>query len=96
MDVEFREHYGQLVRKVWVMYCRETGDAAPTHLAPWEELSEWDKEADRRIGAAVMTAVCFQISIICEHLAAETAYTTGKSPQDALMTLAERLRRMGE
>ena len=36
-----------------VAYCQETGDTKPSHLAPWEELSEWDKEADRRIGAAI-------------------------------------------
>ena len=48
-----REELGKAVRSAWVAYCRETGDTKPSHLAPWEELSEWDKEADRRIGAAI-------------------------------------------
>lgn len=45
-----REALGKFVRDVWVAYCLETGDTKPSHIAPWEELSEWDKEADRRIG----------------------------------------------
>ncbi len=48
-----REELGKAVRSAWVAYCQETGDTKPSHLAPWEELSEWDKEADRRIGAAI-------------------------------------------
>ena len=52
-QVEHREMLGEMVRKEWVRYCIETGDTKPSHIAPWEELSEWDKEADRRIGEAV-------------------------------------------
>lgn len=48
-----REELGKAVRSAWVAYCQETGDTKPSHLAPWEELSEWDKEADRRIGTAI-------------------------------------------
>lgn len=45
-----REELGKRVRQIWVDYCREIGDTKPAHLAPWEELSETDKEVDRRIG----------------------------------------------
>jgi len=48
-----REELGKLVRRVWVEYCLEIGDTKPSHIAPWEELSEADKEADRRIGVAL-------------------------------------------
>lgn len=48
-----REQLGRLVREAWVAYCREIGDDKPSHIAPWEELSEVDKEADRRIGIAI-------------------------------------------
>lgn len=51
-----REDVGKLVRQTWIDYCREIGDTKPSHLAPWEELSEQDKEADRRIGDAVVNA----------------------------------------
>lgn len=47
----------QIVREAWITYCREIGDTKPSHLAPWEELSVIDKEADRRIAAAVLDAV---------------------------------------
>lgn len=54
---ELREHLGKIVREAWVAYCVETGDTKPSHIAPWDDLSEWDKEADRRIGDAVSRAL---------------------------------------
>ena len=51
------EALGQLVRKAWVDYCERSGDTKPSHIAPWEELDEWDKEADRCIGIAVAQVV---------------------------------------
>lgn len=47
------DELGKRVRQAWIAYCLETGDTKPSHIAPWEELSEWDKEADRRIGKAI-------------------------------------------
>ena len=49
LDAE-RERLGRLVREVWVAYCRTIGDEKPAHLAPWEALSEQDREVDRLIG----------------------------------------------
>lgn len=51
-----REDVGRLVRDTWIAYCLEIGDTKASHIAPWEELSEQDKEADRRIGDAVIAA----------------------------------------
>lgn len=48
-----RDALGRLVRQTWVEYCAETGDYKPAHIQPYDTLSEWDKEADRRIGVAV-------------------------------------------
>lgn len=45
-----REELGKIVRWAWVEYCLEIHDTKPSHIAPWEELPEQDKEADRRIG----------------------------------------------
>ena len=45
-----RELLGRLVREVWVAYCVEIGDTKPSHLAPWDELTEDEREVDRRIG----------------------------------------------
>lgn len=52
-----REWLGRLVRDAWVAYCHETGDTKPSHVAGWDSLSAWDKEADRRIGEAIARAV---------------------------------------
>lgn len=52
-----REQLGRLVRQVWTAYCLETGDLKPSHVALWEEITEWDREVDRRIGEAVAGAV---------------------------------------
>lgn len=48
-----REKLGMLVRAAWVRYCKESGDTKTSHITPWEGISEWDKEADRRIGEAI-------------------------------------------
>jgi len=52
-EEESREALGIRVREVWVEYCKEIGKSKPSHIAPWEELKEESKEADRRIGAAL-------------------------------------------
>jgi len=51
---QFRERIGRRVRTTWVRYCKKTGRIEkPSHIAPWWEISEWDREVDRRIGSAV-------------------------------------------
>lgn len=57
-----REALGRIVRSAWVQYCIEIGDTQPSHVAPWEALSEQDKEADRRIGEAVAKAVDAEVA----------------------------------
>jgi hypothetical protein len=61
---EQREHFGRLVRDAWVLYCLETGDTKPSHIAPWDDLSEWDKEADRRIGDAFVDIIALAVGAI--------------------------------
>lgn len=51
-----REELGKLVRETWISYCKETGNTKPSHIAPWVEIDEWDKEADRRIGETIWNA----------------------------------------
>lgn len=54
MKAHPREFLGRTVRYAWVAYCKETGRTdKPSHLASWEEISEWDREVDRQIGEAV-------------------------------------------
>ena len=48
-----RETLGKKVREIWVQYCLETGNKKPSNIAPWEELSEYDKEVDRKIGEQI-------------------------------------------
>lgn len=45
-----REALGRLVREVWVVWARDQDHPKPHHLLPWEELSDGDREVDRRIG----------------------------------------------
>lgn len=48
------DELGHIVREAWVAYCIETGRTErPDHIAPWEQMDEWSKEVDRRIGTAV-------------------------------------------
>lgn len=52
------EELGKLVRKTWLDFCTETKlPQSHAHSAPWEELSQWEKEVDRRIGEAVSNHV---------------------------------------
>lgn len=48
--IDERDMLGQHVRKVWVAWAREQPDPKPSWLLPWEQLSEPDREVDRRIG----------------------------------------------
>lgn len=52
-----REELGKIVRQTWIDYCVSIGDTKPSHLIPWDELSEIDREADRRIGEALFRTV---------------------------------------
>ena len=48
-----RDELGERVREEWIAHCRRIGDRKPSHLAPWDDLGEDDREADRRIGEAL-------------------------------------------
>lgn len=45
-----REKLGRLVRAVWVNWAFAQPEPKASWIAPWEGLSEPDKEVDRRIG----------------------------------------------
>jgi len=62
-----REFLACIVRQAWVDYCIETGDTKESHIAPWEEISEWDKEADRRIAEAVASYINLSINILATN-----------------------------
>lgn len=47
-----REILGKVVRQAWVDYCIETG-RKDKNTEPWEQLDDWTKEVDRRIGESV-------------------------------------------
>lgn len=48
-----REHLGRVVREAWVTWASHYPSSKPSWLVPYDELSESDKEADRRIGESV-------------------------------------------
>jgi hypothetical protein len=49
----FLDGLGRRVREVWVKWAQSQPSPKPTWLVPYDDLSEPDKEVDRRIGAAV-------------------------------------------
>jgi hypothetical protein len=49
-----REQLGRLVREQWVRWALEHPEPKPSWLLPYEQLSESDKEADRRIGEGLL------------------------------------------
>lgn len=44
------EHLGRVVHEIWIDWAREQPSSKSSWLAPWEALSEPDREVDRRIG----------------------------------------------
>lgn len=48
-----RDRLGRRVREVWVRWAQQQPNPKPSWLVPYDELSEADKEADRRIGSAL-------------------------------------------
>lgn len=48
-----RETLGRMVREAWVRWAQTQPDPKLSWLAPYDELSEPDKEADRQIGEAI-------------------------------------------
>jgi hypothetical protein len=66
-----REEGGKLVRDTWVKYVLETcDDPKPSHIVPWGDmLSEWDKEADRRIYDAILAAHAKRMADLVNELA---------------------------
>lgn len=48
-----REEYGRMVRQAWVKWAQTQPNPKPSWLAPYDDLSEADKEADRQIGEFV-------------------------------------------
>ncbi len=60
-----REDLGQVVRQAWAQCKRQEVTEGryvnPGHLLPWGELTERERETDRRIGEAVAIALGFKI-----------------------------------
>jgi hypothetical protein len=68
-----REQAGQLVRRVWLDYCRETKlPESHSRSAPWQELTLWEKEVDRRIGEAVARAALAEAESIARAIKSPT------------------------
>ena len=48
-----REVLGRLVRDIWIEWAKEQPSPKSSWLVPWENLSEPDREVDRRIGESI-------------------------------------------
>lgn len=51
-----RESLGKMVRRVWVEWASEQENPKPSWLVPWDDLTDPDREVDRRIGEALYLA----------------------------------------
>lgn len=51
---DIRETLGRIVRDAWIAWAKEQPETKDSWFSPWEELGEPFKEADRRIGMAVL------------------------------------------
>ena len=63
-----REALGRLVREVWVECARELPDPKPSHLLPWDDLDEWNREVDRRIGEQAAVAERERLADLADEL----------------------------
>lgn len=50
---EKRERLGRRVREVWEHWAREQPNCKPSWVVPWEQLTEPEREVDRRIAMAI-------------------------------------------
>jgi hypothetical protein len=66
-----RELLGRMVRDIWITWAHEQPNPKPSWLKPWEELSEPDREVDRRIGEGIATFATQQQQKQIETLQAE-------------------------
>lgn len=57
-----REDLGQEVRRIWVECARERPDLPAGYPLEWEQLSEAQKEVDRRIGEGIAKLVMMNLS----------------------------------
>lgn len=61
MNEAKREILGSIVRAAWIGYCETTGAIKPKNMIPWDELDDWNKEADRVIGETLFNFCLDQI-----------------------------------
>lgn len=67
-----REEVGQIVREAWSAYMKEQlRGVAHTPFLPWDELANVDREADMRIGDAVVNAAFPKLRTDVERLTLE-------------------------
>jgi len=51
------EELGRKVREIWIEWAKQQPNPKPSWLLPWEELSEPDREVDRRIGMQIAVGI---------------------------------------
>lgn len=66
LDAEYREELGKAVREIWIKWAREQPNPKEAWLLPWDELTEPEKEIDRRIGAQISTGTAMANLSIAE------------------------------
>lgn len=71
LDGELREQLGRRVREVWITWAKEQPNPKASWLKAWEELSEADREVDRRIGETIWNdcLVCLSSALVSSAIA---------------------------
>lgn len=69
MNDKKRELLGRLVREEWVAWAKSQPSPKPSWLLPWEDLSEADREVDRRIGERLFDLGLDCARAMCEQRA---------------------------
>jgi hypothetical protein len=66
-----RDRLGRVVREAWIEWAKEQPNPKPSWLVPYDELSEPDKEADRRIAEGILAFLNRRRIELAEKKAAE-------------------------
>jgi hypothetical protein len=76
-----RDAGGRIVRNAWIAWAKTTTNPKPSWLVPYDQLDEWNKEADRQIYEAV-----YEYIVAYLMFGSSKGYTFLTRPQDDMAT----------
>lgn len=91
-DAAARERLGMRVRATWIAWAKEQSDIAehPHWLTEWDQLSERDKEVDRRIGEDIAMNAANDLALENIRVAAQLHQSQqGKMDEQTIQALLD-------